>query len=102
MGPASAYRAVLQSIDQLVGDLLTSNPEIFSFQNVEDGRAEVRDFQTTGVVAFARGCPFYEMESGRMDVGGRRIQVNAPYLQNCRDAIDAIVDNITLDAPAQT
>lgn len=96
MGPASAYRAVLQSIDQLVGDLLTSNPEIFSFQNVEDGRAEVRDFQTTGVVAFARGCPFYEMESGR------RIQVNAPNLQNCRDAIDAIVDNITLDAPAQT
>jgi hypothetical protein len=64
----------------------------------QDGRAEARDFQTTGVVAFARVCPFYEMESGRMDVGGRRIQVNAPNLQNCREAIDAIVDNITLDA----
>jgi cellulose biosynthesis protein BcsQ len=97
MGPASAYRAVLQSIDQLVTDLLGSNPEIFAFQNIEHGRAEVRDFQTTGVVAFARGCPFYAMQSGRMVVSGRRIQVNAPYLQDCRAAIDTVVDHITLD-----
>jgi cellulose biosynthesis protein BcsQ len=98
MGPASAYRAVLHSIDQLVTELLASNPEIFAFDDIESGSAEVRDFQTTGVVAFARGAPFYAMHSGRMDVGGRRIQVNQDDLNNCREAIDGIVDKITPDA----
>ena len=43
--------------------------------------AYLRDFQTTGVVAFARGCPFYRLASGRLDVMGQRIQVNEPQRQ---------------------
>lgn len=89
---------MLHSIDQLVEELLESNHDTFAFDRIEDGSTEVRDFQTTGVVAFARGCPFYTMQSGRMVVGERRIQVNASNLKNCRDAIDKIVDKITLDA----
>jgi cellulose biosynthesis protein BcsQ len=58
MGPSSAYAAVLRSIDQDVSKLLKSNSEIFTFAKTEQGVVDIRDFQTTGVVAFARGCPF--------------------------------------------
>jgi hypothetical protein len=34
------------------------NPEIFTFAKTPAGIVNIRDFQTTGVVAFARGCPF--------------------------------------------
>jgi hypothetical protein len=43
------------------------------------------------VVAFARGCPFYKLASGKLDVLGQRIQVNESYRQNCIEAIDHLV-----------
>ncbi len=91
MGPSSAYAAVLKSIDHDVTNLLQSNPEIFTFDQLNQGVVNIRDFQTTGVVAFARGCPFYEMSSGRLDVMGQRIQVNEPYRQDCIAAINELV-----------
>ena len=91
MGPASAYAAVLSSIDDDVDVLLQAQPALFTFKKVTDGIVEIRDFQTTGVVAFARGCPFYSMPTGRLDVGGQRVRVNDSYKQNCIQAIDDIV-----------
>jgi hypothetical protein len=91
MGPASAYNAVLQSIKTDISGLLKSHPDYFSFTKLDDGIVDVRDFQTTGVVAFARGCPFYELQSGKLDVGGRRIQVNENQRILCVKAIDGIV-----------
>ncbi len=91
MGPSSAYASVLRSIDRDVGQLLDSNPEIFGFHTVKDGMVEIRDFQTTGVVAFARGCPFYELRSGRLEVEGQRIQVNEDYRVNCVAAVNGLV-----------
>jgi cellulose biosynthesis protein BcsQ len=91
MGPASAYHAVLRSIDQDVKGLLTSHPEMFSFTSLKDGVAQIRDFQTTGVVAFARGCPFYDLPSGRLDVMGQRVQVKEDYRVNCVEAMDDLV-----------
>jgi cellulose biosynthesis protein BcsQ len=91
MGPASAYAAVLRSIRSDVKGLLVSHPEKFSFDAIGDGFVDVRDFQTTGVVAFARGCPFYALRSGRLDVMGQRIQVNEPYRVNCIDAMKELV-----------
>jgi len=38
--------------------LLKSIPEIFSFAAVKSGFVENRDFQTTGVVAFAKRLLF--------------------------------------------
>jgi len=73
MGPASAYAAVLESIDDDVAVLIKAQPELFTFNKISDGMVEIRDFQTTGVVAFARGCPFYSMPTGRLDVGGQRV-----------------------------
>ncbi|HUA44525.1 MAG TPA: ParA family protein [Solirubrobacteraceae bacterium] len=91
MGPASAYAAVLRSIRNDVKGLLASHPDKFSFDELDDGFVDVRDFQTTGVVAYARGCPFYELEPGRLTVMGQRIQVNRPYLENCVEAMEGLV-----------
>jgi cellulose biosynthesis protein BcsQ len=87
MGPASAYSAVLRSIASDVKALLKRHPDKFSFGHINDGLIDIRDFQTTGVVAYARGCPFYRLQSGRLDVMGQRIQVNEPYRLACVDAI---------------
>lgn len=91
MGSASAYAAVLRSIEDDISSLIHSNPEMFTFKEIHQGVVEIRDFQTTGVVAFARGCPFYEQPSGRLKIGTQRVQVKEEYKQNCIDAIDAIV-----------
>ena len=91
MGPASAYATVLSAIDRDVNTLIKSHPEIFTFSKIEDGMANVRDFQTTGVVSAARGCPFYELNSGRLDILGQRVQVKEDYRLNCVDNIQKIV-----------
>jgi cellulose biosynthesis protein BcsQ len=91
MGPASAYKAVLSSIDKDVGDLLKTHPKTFSFSDVKDGVVEIRDFQTSGVVSFAKGCPLYCLPSGKLEIGGRRVNVKPEYLKNCVDAVDALV-----------
>jgi hypothetical protein len=52
---------------------------------------DVRDFQTTGVVAFARGCPLSKLEAGKQDIGGHRVQVKEEYRQNCLQAIDDLI-----------
>lgn len=93
MGPASAYASVLKTIDDVINSLLDSNPEIFSekeFKNI----IEIRDFQTTGVVSFARGCPFFKLNTGYLSIGTQRIQVNKENLENCQKAIDRIVETL--------
>jgi cellulose biosynthesis protein BcsQ len=94
MGEASAYAAVLEKIEEDVKALVKSNADMFTFKTVKSGMVSIRDFQTTGVVAFARGCPFYSMPTGRLDVGGLRIRVDPSYLKNCVDAIDTLVDKL--------
>lgn len=94
MGPASAYAAVLDAIEQDVDMLLKGNPNFFSFKQVKHGFVEIRDFQTTGVVAYARGCPFYDLQSGYLNVVNQRVRVNESQRKLCVAAIDAIVAKI--------
>lgn len=96
MGAASAYQAVLTSIDSIIAQLMTANPNVFTFTNLQDGVAEIRDFQTTGVVAFAFGMPFYQMSAGRYRMTGRRtpVVIRADYLQNCTDAMDTLTSKL--------
>lgn len=91
MGPASAYFAVLQAIDEDIRTLIKTNPDYFTFKKTADGTVDVRDFQTTGVVAFARGCPFSKLEAGKQNIGGHRVQVKEDYRQNCLKAIDEMI-----------
>ena len=95
MGDASGYAAVLRSIDDDISALLETNPEVFAFNELDQGTLSVRDFQTAGVVAYARGCPFDRLRAGRKQVQGRRVQVNEQQRQNCVDAIDQIISKLT-------
>jgi cellulose biosynthesis protein BcsQ len=97
MGEASAYAAVLESIESDVLGLVKSNPDMFTFKTIKSGVVSIRDFQTTGVVAFARGCPFYSMPTGRLDIGGLRVRVNPEYKHHCIRAIDLIVEKLGID-----
>lgn len=94
MGDASAYQAVLDGINTDLRQAIATYPQYFSFSNPDDGMVSVRDFQTTGVVAFARGCPFSQMKAGRLTVNGQRVQVKKDYLDNVRIAIDNLVAKI--------
>lgn len=94
MGPASAYAAVLSEIDDDVGGLIKTHPQYFTFSRTADGTVEVRDFQTTGVVAFAKGCPIFRLQAGKQDIGGHRVQVKEDYRHNCERAIDVLATKL--------
>ncbi|EBV0400517.1 ParA family protein [Salmonella enterica subsp. enterica serovar Hadar] len=91
MGDASAYAAVLDAIKCDVEELLRNHPHLFTFSNVDDGFSSIRDFQTTGVIAHAKGQPFSKVRAGKQSINGHRVQVKADYLENCRDAINSLV-----------
>src|SRR6185437_11559229 len=87
MGSASAYAAVLASIQSDIQRLLQTNPEIFSFDSIATGFVEIRDFQTTGVVAFAKGLPFSKLQAGKQSINTHRVQVKQEYLTNSINSI---------------
>lgn len=91
---ASAYTAVLKSIDADVTGLIAQYPKMFNFTKSSDGVVEIRDFQTAGVVAFARGCPFYAQKAGRAEIMGRRVRVKDEYLVNCVESVQKLVDQL--------
>ena len=94
MGAASAYAAVLGAIDKDIAKLLQTSPDMFSFSRTSEGIVNVRDFQTTGIVALARGCPFFALTAGKLDIGGRRVQVNENQRLLCVRAIGKVVDRL--------
>lgn len=91
MGPASAYAAVLAAIEADIARLIVSHPQYFTFSAVADGTVDIRDFQTTGVVAFARGLPFERLTSGKQTIGGHRVAVKEDYRQNAIKSVNALV-----------
>ena len=92
MGAASAYRAVLDGIESDITRLLRRSPDYMTFTDVSDGVIEVRDFQTTGVVSFARGTPFYALKPGRRTVGGRRVAVDRQQIQDRSNEITELAN----------
>lgn len=91
MGEASAYAAVLSAIEDDVAKLLKTSPTLFTFKKIADGKVEIRDFQTTGVVAFAKGLPFSKLVAGKQMIGGHRVQVKEDYRKNAVDSVNALV-----------
>lgn len=77
---AKGYVAVLQGITGDLSSVLKDYPDYFTFNDVEDGVIDIKDFQTAGVVAFARGNPFTTMKSGTLQVATQRVQVNKDQL----------------------
>lgn len=97
MGAASAYATVLEEIDKDVASLLKTNPLIFAFSSLDKGIINVRDFQTTGVVSAARGCPFERLRSGRLELMGKRVSVKEEYRRNCINSVGTIVKQMNED-----
>lgn len=91
MGAASAYASILSAIDSHLTSLLKSHPAIFTFNKLSDGIIEIRDFQTTGVVAYAEGTTFSKMNPGWHTVQSQRTKLDQNYVQLCRDAVDDLV-----------
>lgn len=92
MGDASAYSAVLDGIRADVRSSMGAHSQYFNFTNIANGVISVRDFQTTGVVAFARGYPFFAMKHGKLSIGGQRVQVKNDYLVDAQKAIENVVN----------
>lgn len=95
MGAASAYATVLQEIDKDVLSLLKTYTDMFAFKTLDMGIIDVRDFQTTGVVSAARGCPLRKLKSGRLGLMGKRVTVREEYRQNCIDNVETIVTRMS-------
>lgn len=95
MGAASAYATVLQEIDKDVLSLLKTYPDMFAFKTLDMGIIDVRDFQTTGVVSAARGCPLRKLKSGRLELMGKRVTVREEYRQNCIDNVETIATRMS-------
>lgn len=91
MGSASAYAAVLAAIQTDILNLQKTYPEIFSFNGNESGFVDIRDFQTTGVVAFAKGLPFSQLQAGKQTINGHRVQVKQEYLTNSINCMEGLV-----------
>ncbi len=90
MGAASGYRAVLDSMDRDISGIIRDNPQYLNFSSTTDGVIEIRDFQTTGVVAFARGTPFFALQPGKRSVGGRRVAIDANQINDRQREIDRL------------
>jgi cellulose biosynthesis protein BcsQ len=91
---AKSYAAVLDGIDKDIGELLKSHPGFFTFQQVSHGVINVKDFQTAGVVAFARGTPFVSMQSGTLSVATQRVQVNKDQLDENRAIVKDVASQL--------
>jgi hypothetical protein len=90
MGPASGYAAVLKAMDSDILGLIKENKGLLTFNTLNKGTEEIRDFQTTGVVAFARGTPFYRLKPGKLMVQGKRVAVDAAQIKTRKDEIHAL------------
>lgn len=95
MGPASAYQSIFKAIDSYVIHLMRSHPNVFSFTDyLNNGIVEIRDFQTTGVVSFAKGLPFRNTPTGKHTIYDREPQINQEFLDSCILAIEDLVKRL--------
>src|SRR6266545_288672 len=91
---AKSYSAVLSGIEDDLAKILADSPSNFTFNQVRNGLVEIRDFQTSGVVAFARGTPFATMNPGTLSVAGQRVKVNAEQLESNRTVIQELASRL--------
>ena len=73
---------------------MKTNPEIFAFTDSKEGFVEIRDFQTTGVVAFAKGLPFSKLASGKQTINGHRVGVKQDYLDNSKKSMKTLISKL--------
>ena len=87
---------VLSSIDGVINEILRELPDIFTFNRIDEGIVSIRDFQTTGVVAFAKGAPFYNLTPGSKTIQGQRVVIKKEYLDNCIEHVRILTANMNI------
>jgi cellulose biosynthesis protein BcsQ len=91
MGTASAYSAVTGTIEDYVLHIHQSNPGIFTQTSHADLYVDIRDFQTTGVVAFAEGRAFSQVHPGNYTINGQVTRLKQENIDNCLSAVNELV-----------
>jgi len=91
---AIAYSVVLQAIEDEVASIVSNHSQYITFDNKDVGIAEMRDFNTVGVVSNARGCPFYKLKSATYVIMGKRIKVAQDQLKLCVDEFNTIASKM--------
>lgn len=93
MGTAAAYKGVLGSIDNEINRMMITQSKYFTSKDVI---MEVRDFQTSGVAAFAEAKSFSQLEKDKRirNIGGENVQLDVNQIQNNKQSIMAIVSRL--------
>ena len=90
MGAASAFDAVLKTIDTVVDNLINDQDQqnIFSTPQKENLFSLIRDFQTTGIISVAFGAPFFKLEARSYTIQDKKITIRTEYLNSYIEVIN--------------
>lgn len=102
-GAATAFNALSDASALALYTIYQSNPNYFTpsvnpINNIDDFKANysvlLRDFNTAGVVTSHLGRRLSLMRANYYTVHGQRVQLNRERIQECCDAVDAILARI--------
>lgn len=103
-GPAAAYGAITDATAESLLSIFTANPNYFTnkqavIQNISEFKQSyscpLRDFNTAGVVCAHLGRMLSSMSQGYYKVYNSNVKVNADKIEECTNAIDDIISNIS-------
>lgn len=92
MGENSAFDAIMKVLEKDVEALIKTHPQYFTFGATNKGMIEMRDFQSAGAVAFAKGTPFSRLRPGKHSLNGYRVQVQEDACAQALASLDVLVD----------
>jgi len=100
VGAATAFNALSDATAQTLYRIYQANPNYFTIartpiNSIHDFRSEysiaLRDFNTSGVVTSHLGQRLNQMTGGYYQVFGQNVQINRARVDECLNAIDAII-----------
>lgn len=103
VGAATAFNALSDATAQTLYGIYQANPNYFTnrsntINNLDDFKNEysiaLRDFNTSGVVTAHLGQRLNQMTGGYYQVFGQNVQINRSRVDDCLDAIDAIISRL--------
>lgn len=97
-GTAAAFRAMSAAVVAELHELFKKAPNRYTSNGVHTAKeffdrfiVELRDFNTTGVVAAHKGKLISDLQEGENTIHGEPIVLDAGRIQSARDAIDEVL-----------
>ncbi len=103
IGAATAFNALSDASADTLYQIYLQNPQYFTpagvpINNIDDFRNRysipLRDFNTAGVVTAHLGNRLSQMRGNYYQVHGQNVQLNGRRIQECLDALDAIIGRL--------